>query len=259
MSSFLTRVGTFVGVAALCLASTALAQVPKPAEPEGVNVFNPVEGRITVASCKPEGAVVKKGDVVCELDPTPLKDRLSNQEIVIQAAKADLENAKLTREVAEIAINEYKEGIQHQDMQTVEGEIALTRSDRERAQDRLVWAKRMHEKGFLSANQLKSEELSLQKSIFGLEQAQTKKQVLQKFIAGKTLKQLFSEVEKAKAAELAKTAALDREQTVQKSLEKQIAACRVVAPADGRVRYNRPFGERAVVRDGDRLFQVVRE
>ena len=59
-----------------------------PPGPQPVNVFNPVVGRAKVLSCKPEGALVKKGEMVCELDPTPLKDQATNQVIVIAGAQA---------------------------------------------------------------------------------------------------------------------------------------------------------------------------
>ena len=63
---------------------------------------------------------------------------------------ANHENAKLTREVAEIAVVEYVEGIFKQDLATVEGEIKLAESDLSRSEDRLDWARRMYEKGYVS-------------------------------------------------------------------------------------------------------------
>ena len=57
----------------------------------------------------PEGTRVKKGELVCELDSAALRDQLDNQKIATKSAEADFENAKLTREVAEIAVVEYEE------------------------------------------------------------------------------------------------------------------------------------------------------
>ena len=51
----------------------------------------------------------------------------------LQVALANCVNAKLSREVAEIAFVEYTEGIYKQDLQTVDNEIALAKSDLERA------------------------------------------------------------------------------------------------------------------------------
>ncbi len=40
-----------------------------------------VEGQTTIISLVPEGRVVKQGDLVCQLDSSALRDRLTNQEI----------------------------------------------------------------------------------------------------------------------------------------------------------------------------------
>ena len=75
---------------------------------------------------------------------------MTNQEITTKSAKANYANATLTREVAEIAVVEYKEGIFKQDLATVEGEIKLAESDLSRAEDRVDWAQRMFVKGYVS-------------------------------------------------------------------------------------------------------------
>ena len=93
-----------------------------------------------------------------------------------RAPRPTYENAKLTREVAEIAVIEYVEGIFKQDQATVEGEIKLAESDLSRSEDRLDWAQRMFEKGYVSMAQKVSEELTLKKARFALEQAQSKQQ-----------------------------------------------------------------------------------
>ena len=129
---------------------------------------------------KPEGTPVKKGELVCQLDSASLNDQLVNQQITTKSAEANYENAKLTREVAEIAVVEYVEGIFVQDFATVEGEIKLNESDLSRSEDRLDWARRMFDKGYVSMATKVSEELTLKKARFALEQAQSKKKVLRR-------------------------------------------------------------------------------
>src|SRR5262249_421413 len=73
---------------------------------------------------------------------------LNNQEIPVRGAEDAYMNARLTREVAEIAVKEYKEGIFQQELATVEGEIALAKSDMKRAEDELEWANRIERKGY---------------------------------------------------------------------------------------------------------------
>jgi HlyD family secretion protein len=226
-----------------------------------------VEGQTTIIMIKPEGTPVKKGELVCQLDSASLNDQLVNQQITTKSAEANHENAKLTREVAEIAVVEYVEGIFVQDFATVEGEIKLAESDLSRSEDRLDWAQRMYNKGYVSMATKVSEELTLKKARFALEQAQSKKKVLIDYTKHKTIKELQSEVEKARSDELAKKATFALEDSKEKKLEKQIAACKILAPADGLVVYandpNRAFGssqpqieEGATVRERQKIFSL---
>jgi multidrug resistance efflux pump len=221
-----------------------------------VFAFNPVEGRITVLSSLADGARVEKGAVVCELDAAELQDRLSIQKIAIASADADALNARLAREVAEIALVEYKQGIFVQELATVEGGIKLAESDLLRAEDILEWTRRMFDKGYVSVAEKVSEELKFKKTQFALEQAQSKRQVLIKHTKGKTIKELTRAIEAARANELARQAALERERSALKRLGNQIERCKVVAPVGGRVRYPAPMGTGAVLRDGQVIFLI---
>ncbi len=210
---------------------------------------------------------MKKGEVVCELDSAALKDSLVNQKITTKSAEANYENSRLTREVAEIAVTEYVEGIFVQDEATAKGEIKLAESDLSRSEDRLDWARRMYEKGYVSLAAKVSEELTLKKAVFALEQAQSKLKVLLDYTKAKTIKELQSEVEKARSDELAKKATWELEVSKEKKYEKQIAACEIKAPNDGLVVYandpNRAFGsnapqieEGATVRERQKIFSL---
>ena len=201
------------------------------------DVLCQVEGSTTIISILAEGTKVKKGDLVCELDSASLNDSLTNQKIATQGAEASFQNAKLTREVAEIAVKEYEEGIFLQDKATCEGEIKLAESDLARSSDRVDWAVRMYEKGYVSKAAKVSEELNFQKAKFALEQAESKLHVLLDYTKGKTIKELRSEVEKARSDELAKEQTFQLEKTKEAKLVKQIINCKLFAPGDGIVVY----------------------
>jgi hypothetical protein len=70
-----------------------------------------------------------------------LRDQYVNQRITTESAKANFENAKLTREVAEIAVLEYEEGIFIQDKATLQGEISLAESNLHQARDAILGTK----------------------------------------------------------------------------------------------------------------------
>jgi HlyD family secretion protein len=231
------------------------------------DVYCRVEGQTTIIRIVPEGTRVKKDEVICELDSAALKDSLVNQRITTESAKANYQNAKLTREVAEIAVIEYTEGIFIQDLATVEGEIKLAEADVTRSEDRLDWARRMYDKGYVSKATAISEELTFKKSQFAFEQAESKLKVLVQYTKGKTIKELGSEVEKSKSDELAKQATWELEKGKELKLERQIAACTLTAPIDGLVVYandpGRGFGstqpqieEGATVRERQKIISI---
>lgn len=148
--------------------------------------------------------------------------RLRAQRLATRKAKDFSEIARLTRELAEIAVEEYEEVNYPRDLATVEGEIKLAESDLTRSEDRLAWAKRMFEKGYVSQAQKVSEELKVRKGQFALEQAQSKRNVLVDYTKSKTIKELRSAVEKAHSDELAKQAAWEVERVQEIDLENQL-------------------------------------
>ena len=190
-----------------------------------------MEGSTTIISIVAEGTPVKKGDLVCELDSASLKTSLPTRRSPPRGPRPRSRTPSSTREVAEIAVKEYKEGIYLQDKATILGEIKLAESDLARAADRVDWANRMYEKGYVSKAQKVSEELNFQKAKFPYEQAQNKLNVLENYTKGKTIKELESEVEKALSDELAKKQTYQLERDKEAKLEKQIANCKLSPPA----------------------------
>jgi HlyD family secretion protein len=260
MSSNLKRLGLLVGLPTLLAGAIVLAQDRPASQPAGqsrVDVFNPVETRVVVVTSRPDGARVAKGDIVCELDSTELKDRLATQEIVVRGAEADVHGARIAREVVLLTLTKYTEGTFIQEHASVMGEIKLAESNLARAEDRLDWTRRMYEKGYTSKAELVAEELILMKARFALEQAQSKLKVLLDYTKATRIKALTGSVETARGRELAKQAALERERSAQRKLMDQIKHCAIAAPTGGRIEYASPIGAGAVVHDGQFLFRIV--
>jgi len=147
------------------------------------------------------------------------------------------------------------------------GEIALASADQDRATDRLEWSTRMYKKGYVSKATNIADKLTLDKSKFELEKAQSAQNVLLKYTKEKTIKELRAEVEKATADELSKKSTWELEKTKEAKLERQIKACVLTAPADGIVVYandpGRNFGsntpqieEGATVRERQKIFSL---
>ena len=231
------------------------------------DVMVEVEGGTTIIMIKPEGTKVNEGDIVAELDSAALRDSLTNQKITTQQADASYKQAKLVREVAEYAVKEYEQGIYLQDKATYQGQIALAKSDKERAIDRLKWSSEMYEKGYVSKATNIADQLTMQQANFDLEQAMTQLSVLEQYTKDKQIKSLRSDVEKAKADEYSKQSSWELERTKERKLERQIEKCILKAPGDGIVVYANDPGrmggqnqvqieEGAAVRERQKIFSL---
>ena len=260
MSCRLIRVGLLAMLGIALAGAIAWAQDRKPIQPADVRtmpVFNPVESRMVVSSAKPDGSHVEAGEIVCEFDPAELRERLASQEIVAQAAQAEVHATRIAREVAVMALHEFKEGAYAQQLATTEGQIKLAESKLSRALDRADWAHRMFLKGYASMAEKVSEDLALKQARFELEETQSQKKVLIDHSRDLKTKALTGEIESARARELAAQATLAREQSLQKKLANELLHCQVKAPVAGRVDYGAPFGAGAVLRDGQLIFRIV--
>jgi RND family efflux transporter MFP subunit len=249
------------------------------------HILNSVEGQTKILSVLPEGTSVKKGDIICELDSSLFRGQLTNQMIASQSADAAFQNAVLTREVAEIALKEYEEGIYLQDRSAVLGEIKLAEETLRRDQGRLDRSRLARQKlGALLArregattsadilaeldveDRTDAAELASTRGKFALEAVQSKLNLLENYTKPKTIKVLRSEVEKARHDEWAKKQHRELEQERLTKLEKQIRSCTIQAPHDGVILYARSssqpaepsaIGMGATVRERQILFQIL--
>lgn len=245
--------------------TTVVAQSPKAGEHKVTCEVN-IETKILLIA--PDGLVVKKGQLICELDSSAIRQKLADQRIIVEAAANASRAARAACEIAEIAKQEYTQGIFKQDLATVEGEVKLAESDLVRSADRFEWATRMHAKGFVGQAQKVSEELNFQKATFALKQAQEKLQLLKKYSGPKTIKSLDSTVDQTRFDARARDRVLQLEQARLTQLEQQVERCRIFAPADGRIVHahkgsitpdsaRQRVDQPAVVHEGELLFRIV--
>ena len=241
-------------------------------------VYCNVEGQTTIISIKPEGMRVKKGDLIAVLDSAALKDQLINQRIRTKSAEANYLNARLTREVAEIAVKEFVEGIYKQDRETMERDIEWHRNRLRKIEERRDRTRKALKRlGVAMGRGGKAEspaeiiaqvdiqdrideaEIGLDRERRDLAQAEGRREVLEKYTRPKTVKELESEVKKSHSDELAKQATWELEKSKEDKLETQIAFCTLTAPIDGVVIY--PYDPIAVGRGGSRIEEgtTVRE
>jgi RND family efflux transporter MFP subunit len=239
-------------------------------------VHNNVSGKATILKILPEGRRVKAGEVVGELDSAFLKDLLDNQTIPTRRAESAYNNAKLAREVAEITVREYTEGIMVQDQASLKNNVAAASGALKRAESRLARTRQTQQQLTARAipndskrpadfvaelelvDRLEASEQAIAEGKAALELAKSKLENLEKFTSVKTLKSLSIDVEEKRAEELEKKRAWEREKATHASLERQIASCVLKAPGDGVVVYSSAqIEEGGTVRERQVILSVV--
>jgi hypothetical protein len=198
--------------------------------------------------------------------PDDLERQLAIQPIKIEAARARLQSAVLDREVAELALVEYEQGIFVQQKADAEAELSIAHKELEWARPRIQLAKdrsaqiAQKSKGTTSdvANELRHSaavaiaELEAQSAGFAIEVGESKLRVLLQYEKPKRLKELRAEVVKARSDELAARLGVEREQGKLKGLQASIKEQRRNA-REGRVR---PLLDRRVLVSLDRAVSL---
>ena len=214
----------------------------------------------TIISIRPNHSNVMKGELVCELDSAHLYDRLITQKLAVSNAKASCLNATLTREVAEIAVVEYAEGIFRTQDEETAGDIKIAEAELALAEEELRNTKKyVNRPGGGSSLDIKRTELTVLRAGVSLEKARARQKLLRDFTRPKTIKKLKSDVEKLRSNELAKQTILALEAEREKKLERMIGLCRILAPKDGTLVYAPGAGieEGSVVGERQFLFTVI--
>jgi RND family efflux transporter MFP subunit len=250
---------------------------------ESSDVVCQVMGTTTIISILPEGKYVRKGTLVCELDPSTFQDLLKNQKTATLGAEAAYQNARMAREVAEVAVHEYAEGIYQSELAALQGAITSAQAAMQKAEARVARTrdalKRLrdasaHHAGALAPASVvaeldledrlddASQTLLNEKNAFEL--ARSKRDLLERYTRDKMVRRLQAEVEQAKSIELAKHQIVALEQDKEARLERQIGYCKLVAPNDGIVVYaserNRigfpPIEKGAIVGEHQKIFSL---
>jgi multidrug resistance efflux pump len=218
-----------------------------------------------------DGSLVKRGDVVAELDDSGLVEELKTQNIAVVKAQSDwlqaeetykivrsqnqgdIANAATAVELAEIDLRKYREGDYVQAHKDVEGRLTQAQADLEQSKERVAWSERMLRKGFQTRTQSQAEHSREEGCQLALEKVQEELRVLEKYTRRRTLVELESNFTEAKRAllrvksqalakevqadsdRLGKRLVYEHEHQRARDLEEQIQLCILRSPRDGMV------------------------
>jgi len=240
---------------------------------EQIIIKNELEGRTSIIYLVEEGARVKAGDLLVELDASSLLDSKIDQEISVQNAEAsfisakenlevvrnqaesDIDVAQLTLEFAREDLKQYKEGEYPKLLREAEAQIKLAEEELERAQDTLAWSQKLWEEKYISENELQADRLAVTRRQLDLELAISSRDLLQNFTYQRQIKQLESDIRQAEMAyertlrkanasvvqaeaELkARQAEYNQQKDKLTKIEDQLTKTKLYAPAEGLVIY----------------------
>jgi HlyD family secretion protein len=184
------------------------------------------------------------------MDASAYVELVSNQEIAVEQARTNRLQAALDLDVARIALEAYREGEKVEVETAYKGQIALAQADLTRQTDRLVWLRRMVEKGYSSRAQLGSEELALERLRVSLRRSELALENYSRFTAPKHLMMLQSQVIGAQATLGFQTIRLNREEERLVHYKSMVERCTIRAPHGGFVVYANRNGRAPVVYEG---------
>ena len=240
---------------------------------EQITLRNDVEGRTSIVRLVPDGSIVKKGDLLVELDASTLKDRIIDQDIAVQRAeaahigaqeslavtenqaKSDIDVARLTLKFARQDLQQYVKGLYPKDVNEMTAKIRLAEEDLKRAEDVNDWSKRLYEEKYLSETEYLADKLSVQRRKLERDVTNSNLDLLQNFTYHRQIEQLTSDVNQAdmalerterkasadviqaKADLRAKELEFNRQKEKLQKTEDQLAKTTIYAPQDGMVVY----------------------
>ena len=252
-----------------------------------------------------DGTRVKAGDQLIHLDDSGLQEQLKAQKIVRDKAKnewnnavqdleitmsqnvRDIATAKVAEELAGLDLNKFREGDLPQQMNEIKGRVLIAESDLEMWKDREIWNDRMVSKNYRTGNQAMADRFKQQSSQLALKKVKEELQVLEKFMAPRTTKELESKLVESRgnySTKLIQASAKEKqnrgdsetkesvfrqEQQRCTELEEEIRKCLITAPQDGLVVFYVPdqarFGSGSQqsivaqgepVREGQKLMRI---
>ena len=246
-----------------------------------VVVKSQVEGQNTILHLIEEGRRVEKGDLLVELDASSLKDTLTEEEIELQnaeaeltsarenlavvknQAQADIDQARLDHRFAEQDLEKYTadRGEAAMKRRELESTITLAEQEWEQARQTASGSQQLYDKKYISERELQSDELAAERARLDFELAEQELALWEQYTYDRKLAELKSQVQqtemalervkrkaKANIAEAearlnARQGEVHRKRSSVKDLKRQIEHCEIEAPTAGTVVYA-PQGNR---------------
>ena len=244
-----------------------------------IEVRNPLETSGVINKITEEGTYVKKGDTLFQLNDDQIRQKIkdldekildqqnrvitSEQSLAIaqSAMESDLGKADLNIEIAELALQAWREGEHIQNEQKFKLNLETTKINDERLAKRFEEAKDLVENGFISRDEYERDRIAMIESTAAVKEAEISLDVYQRFTSKQDEKKKVSDLEQAISEKGRVKQRHEAEMVTQKAtvesnksklagssermmeLEEQLGKCLVLAPTDGLVVYRSSMRE----------------
>lgn len=214
-------------------------------------------GGLTIISIVPEGTIVKKGDLLVELDSSTLTENVIKQRIAVNSSIAKVAQSEADYETAVLSLKEYKEGKFKEAKQAILERIYAAEQSEQMATDTVAFNQRLLQRGYITETQAKADVIAYQKAKNSLETAKLELDVLNKYTYEKSVKQFEASIVTSKAKLETDKESLNLDQERLKHLEEQLVKCKILAPQDGQVVYFLPRwgGEEDMMKEGKKVVE----
>ncbi|MCD6339683.1 MAG: efflux RND transporter periplasmic adaptor subunit [Verrucomicrobia bacterium] len=238
-----------------------------------VSIRNEVEGVARIIYLVPEGTLVKKGDLLVELDSSQAQDQYDQQLLNVQKAQfalvqaeqqlaiqksqadSDIRAAELSLKFAQMDLDKFLKAESITSLLEASNNVANIEAKLAVDMNSYEWSKKLAAKGYETKRTVDSDELTVRSDKYQLLISSNKLWMLQNFDLEKQREQLTSNVEEAKrelervkqkaartvaqyeADVLTQSNALALQQKFLDRYRKNLEACKVYAPQDGLVVY----------------------
>ena len=208
---------------------------------ENVEIKSEVRSRTSAGTAileiVPEGTLVEEGDFLVRLDDASLQKDMLRQRISVHQAKATLVKATADVEGAKLALQEYLSGSFRENEEQLESSEFVAKENLRRAEEYLVYSKKLATKGYVSETQLEADQFAVEKARKELDLAQTKLEVLRIHSRKAKVNDLNSSILTAEARLQSAENSYQLEKTQESEIEEQIEKCMIRSPSAGEVTY----------------------
>lgn len=251
-------------------------KINKDGELQAVNnieIVSEVEGQTTIQTILPEGATVKKDDIILTLDSSTIKQRIEDTTLEIQRAEnelttsremkdiqesqnaANLEAANVQLLLAQLDLKQYVEGTYPQQLKNAQTDLDMAQINLRTMEEKLGQTKTLFLKNFVTQTAIKDDELAVTTAKNNLAKAEQALRVLKEYTnqmdmaskdnAVSQARQGLIRTERQNASNLAqrigdvnqKTQSLELLRRRLQRYEEQLLSCTIRATADGLVVY----------------------